>query len=95
MIRKVIISSLFILLTVGVLEFTTTLAVAAPNRVFYDIESPGPVVFNVGTVVLDVGATYLEQTPIKGLTPIGQINLISNIGCLPGFLMSVSRSCKG
>ncbi len=95
MIRKVIISSLFILLTVGVLEFTTALAVAIPNRVFYDIEYPGPVVFNVGTVVLDVGATYLEQTPTKNLTPIGQINLISNIGCLPGFLMSVSRSCKG
>ena len=87
MIRKIIISSLFILLAVGVLEFTTALAVAAPNRVFYDIESPGPVVFNVGTVVLDVGATYLEQTPIKGLTPIGQINLISNCPpcppCLP------------
>ena len=71
MIKTIIISSLFILLAVDVWGCTTTLAIAAPNGVFYDREYPGQISFNVGTVFLDVGATHLEQIPTKDFNSNG------------------------
>jgi len=66
MIKKVIISSLFILLAVGVLGFTTTLATAAP---FNDTEYPGQTSYYAANINLTVGTPINMTFPIVDLTP--------------------------
>ncbi len=66
MIKKVIISSLFILLAVGVLGFTTTLATAAP---FNDTEYPGQTSYYAANINLTVGTPINVTLPIVDLTP--------------------------
>ena len=66
MIKKIIISSLFILLAVGVLGFTTTLAAAAP---FNDTEYPGQTSYYAANINLTVGTPINVTIPIVDLTP--------------------------
>lgn len=66
MIKKIIISSLFILLTIGILGVTTTLAAAAP---FTDTEYPGQTLYNAANINLTVGTPINITIPIVDLTP--------------------------
>jgi len=66
MIKKVIISNLFILLAVGVLGFTTTLAAAAS---FNDTEYPGLTSYYAANINLTVGTPINVTIPIVDLTP--------------------------
>jgi hypothetical protein len=66
MIKKIIISNLFILLAVGILGFTTTLAAAAP---FNDTESPGPTSYYAANINLTVGTPINVTLPIVDITP--------------------------
>ena len=67
MIKKIIISSLFVLLAVGVLGFTTTLAAADP---FNDTEYPGQTLYNAANINLTVDTPVNVTIPIVDLTPL-------------------------